>query len=197
MKSKILWQASQLQKNKSNLFKYEKFLFSKFRFKITQKYSALLRWSINNPKNFWNTIWDFTKIKGIKVKNYEKSKIFYKNKFFKNSKLNFAENLLSKNDDSKAITFVSESGLKKIRTWKELNTNVNKLTTFLNSIKIKKKDRIAAYLPNLIETVESFLATSALGAIWSSCSPDFGTNGVIERFSQINPKILIISITYY
>ena len=197
MKSKILWQASQLQKNKSNLFKYEKFLFSKFRFKITQKYSALLRWSINNPKNFWNTIWDFTKIKGIKVKNYEKSKIFYKNKFFKNSKLNFAENLLSKNDDSKAITFISENGFKKVRTWKELNKNVDKLTTFFNTIKIKKKDRVAAYLPNLIETVESFIATSAMGAIWSSCSPDFGTNGVIERFSQINPKILIICDRYF
>tara|TARA_B100000579_G_scaffold92863_1_gene73415 strand:- start:538 stop:2496 length:1959 start_codon:yes stop_codon:yes gene_type:complete len=197
MKPKILWQASQLQKNKSNLFKYEKFLFSKFKFKVTQKYSALLRWSINNPKNFWNTIWDFAKVKGIKVQNYKKSKIFYKNKFFKNSKLNFAENLLSKNNDSKAITFISENGLKKVRTWKELNTNVNKLIIFLNSIKIKKKDRIAAYLPNLIETVESFIATSALGAIWSSCSPDFGTNGVIERFSQINPKILIICDRYF
>ena len=106
---------------------------------MTQKYSSLLRWSIDNPKNFWNTIWDFTKVKGIKVEKHEKSKIFYKNKFFKNSKLNFAENLLSKNDDSKAITFISENGFKKVRTWKELNKNVDKLTTFFNSIKIKKK----------------------------------------------------------
>ncbi len=197
MRQKILWQASQLEKNKSNLFKYEKFLLSRFRFKVTQKYSALLRWSIKNPKNFWSSIWDFTKVKGFKVENFEKSKIFYKNKFLKNSKLNFAENLLSKNDDSKAITFISENGVRKIRTWRELNINVKKLTTFLKSIKIKKKDRVAAYLPNLIETVESFIATSALGAIWSSCSPDFGTNGVIERFSQINPKILIVCDRYF
>ena len=67
----------------------------------------------------------------------------------------------------------------------------------MESIKIKEKDRIAAYLPNLIETVESFVATSAIGLIWSSCSPDFGTNGVIERFSQINPKVLIICDRYF
>ena len=81
MNSKILWKAKKFQKNKSNLFKYEKFLFSKFRFKITQKYSTLLRWSINNPKNFWNTIWDFTKIKGLKSQEYVKSNIFFKTKF--------------------------------------------------------------------------------------------------------------------
>ena len=105
--------------------------------------------------------------------------------------------MLSKNDDSKAITFINESGIKKIRTWKELNRNVYKLITFFKLIKIKEKDRIAAYLPNLIETVESFIATSAVGSIWSSCSPDFGTNGVIERFSQINPKVLIICDRYF
>ncbi len=197
MKTKILWQASELQKNKSNLFKYEKFLSSKFKFKVKQNYKNLLSWSINNPKNFWSSIWDFTKVRGIKNKKYERSNIFYKNKFFKNSKLNFAENLLSKNDDSKAITFVSENGFKKIRTWKELNINVHKLISFFQSIKIKEKDRIAAYLPNLIETVETFIATSAVGSIWSSCSPDFGINGVIERFSQINPKVLIICDRYF
>ena len=84
----------------------------------------------------------------------KKSNVFFKNKFLKNSKLNFAENLLSKNDDSKAITFISENGIKKVRTWRELNNNVYKLITFFKSIKIKEKDRIVAYLPNIIETVE-------------------------------------------
>ena len=86
---------------------------------------------------------------------------------------------------------------KKVRTWKELNKNVYKLITFFKSIKIKEKDRVVAYLPNIIETVESFIATSAIGSIWSSCSPDFGTNGVIERFSQIKPKVLIICDRYF
>jgi len=197
MKSKILWKAKQSQKNISNLFRYEKFLFSKYKFKVAQKYSKLLKWSIDNPKKFWNSIWDFTKVKGFKSQKYEKSNVFFKNKFLKNSKLNFAENLMSKNDDSKAITFISENGIKKVITWRELNRNVYKLVTFFRSIKIKEKDRIAAYLPNLIETVESFIATSAIGSIWSSCSPDFGTNGVIERFSQINPKVLIICDRYF
>ena len=197
MRPKILWKAKRSQKNISNLFRYEKFLFSKYKFKVTQKYSNLLKWSINNPKKFWSSIWDFAEVKGVKSQKYEKSNIFFKNKFLKNSTLNFAENLLSKNDDSKAITFLSENGTKKIRTWRELNNNVYKLITFFKSIKIKEKDRIAAYLPNIIETVESFIAASAIGSIWSSCSPDFGTNGVIERFSQINPKVLIICDRYF
>jgi len=197
MKPKILWKAKQSQKNVSNLFRYEKFLFFKYKFKITQNYSRLLKWSIKNPKKFWSSIWDFAEVKGFKSNKFEKSNLFFKNKFLKNSKLNFAENLLSKNDNSKAITFINENGFKKIRTWRELNRNVYKLITFLRSIKIKEKDRIAAYLPNLIETVESFIASSAIGSIWSSCSPDFGSNGVIERFSQINPKVIIICDRYY
>ncbi len=197
MKSKILWKAKQHQKNTSNLFKYEKFLFSKYKFKVSQKYSKIHEWSIKNPNKFWNSIWDFAKVIGYKSQKFEKSNIFFKNKFLKKSKLNFAENLLSKNDNSKAITFINENGFKKVRTWRELNRNVYKLTTFFKSIKINEKDRIAAYLPNLIETVESFIATSAIGSIWSSCSPDFGTAGVIERFSQIKPKILIICDRYY
>ncbi len=197
MKLKILWKANQSQKNKSNLYKYEKFLSSKYNFKVKQKYKNLLKWSIKNPKKFWSSIWDFCKVKGIKSQKYKKSNIFFKNKFLKNSKLNFAENLLSKNDDSKAITFINENNIKKVRSWRELNKNVFKLINFFKSIKIKEKDRIAAYLPNLIETVESFIASSAIGSIWSSCSPDFGTHGVIERFSQINPKVLIICDRYF
>ncbi len=197
MKSKILWRANQHQKNKSNLFKYEKFLFLKYKLKISQKYSKILKWSIKNPNKFWNSIWDFGRVIGNKNEKFEKSNIFFKNKFLKNSKLNFAENLLTKNDNSKAITFINENGFKKVRTWKELNKNTHKLINFFKSIKIKEKDRIAAYLPNLIETVESFIASSAIGSIWSSCSPDFGTKGVIERFSQINPKVLIICDRYF
>ena len=197
MRSKILWKASRLKINNSNLFRYEKFLSSKYNFKVTQKYKKLHDWSIKNPKKFWSSIWDFTGVKGIKNEKFEKSNTFFKSKFLKNSKLNFAENLLKKNDSSKAITFVSENGYKRVRSWKELNININKLINFFLSIKVKKKDRIAAYLPNLIETVESFIATSAIGSIWSSCSPDFGSKGVIERFSQIKPKVLIICDRYF
>ncbi len=195
--SKKLWEASLSIKQKSNLFKFEKFLSKKFNYKINKNYSKLFKWSINNLDLFWSSVWDFTNVKGKKIDKFIHSKEFIKNKFFVKSKLNFAENLLSKNDNSKAITFISENGHREVRSWKELNSNTSKLINFFKKNNISEKDRIAAYMINQIETVECFLATSSIGAIWSSCSPDFGTEGLIERFYQIKPKILIITDRYY
>ena len=193
-----LWEASSGQKKNSLLSKYEQFISQKFKKNFNQKYENILKWSIKNPDIFWSSIWDFTGVKGSKSKSkIKRSKIFYKNKFLPNSKLNFAENLLSKNNKDKAITFISENGFREERSWNELNLNVSKVSKFLKSIKIKKKDRVAAYMPNTIETVEAFLASSSLGAIWSSCSPDFGVKGVVERFSQINPKVLFLTDKYF
>ena len=195
---KKLWEASKNKKTNSNLYAYEKFISEKFNLKLNHNYNKILNWSIKNYGKFWSSIWDFCKIKGTKS-NIELivSKIFYKNFFLPKSKLNFAENLITKNNKSKAITFISENGFREERNWLELNNNVSKIFKFFNKIKLKKNDRVAAYLPNFIETVEAFLATSSLGAIWSSCSPDFGINGVIERFSQIKPKVLFIVDKYY
>jgi acetoacetyl-CoA synthetase len=195
--SKKLWEASQTKKKRSNLYKYEKFLSKKYNLNIKQNYSRILKWTINNPNKFWSSIWDFAEVKGIKKEKSYLSKILFKSKFLINSKLNFAENLLSKNNHSKAITFISENGYREVRSWRDLNLNVNKIANFIKKINIKENDRIAAYLPNLIETVEAFIATISLGAIWSSCSPDFGVEGAIERFAQIKPKILIIADRYY
>ena len=195
--NKILWRATNKLIKKSNLFNYENFLAKNYKYKVTKSYKQLFQWSINNPKLFWSSIWDYTNVKGIKVNKFKFSKEFIKNRFLVNSKLNFVENLLSKNDNSKAITFISESGFREVRSWRELNHNSSKLISFFKKNKIVKKDRIAAYMSNQIETVECFLATSAIGAIWSSCSPDFGTPGLIERFSQIKPKILILTDRYY
>ena len=196
--SKKLWEASVNQKKKSLLWSYEQFISKQFKKNFDNKYENILKWSIKNPGNFWSSIWDFSKIKGFKGKlKIKKSKTFYKSKFLPNSKLNFAENLLSKNNKDKAITFISENGFREERSWHELNLNASKVSKFLKSIKIKKKDRVAAYLPNTIETVEAFIASSSLGAIWSSCSPDFGVKGVVERFSQINPKVLFVIDKYF
>ena len=189
--SKKLWEASISLKKNSLLYKYEQFISKKFNKKFNAKFESILKWSIKNPGKFWSSIWDFSGVKGLKgKKNIKKSKIFYKNIFLPNSKLNFAENLLSKNNNDKAITFISENGFREQRSWKRLNLNVK-------DINIKPKDRVVAYMPNSIETVEAFIATSSLGAIWSSCSPDFGAKGVIERFSQINPKILFVVDKYF
>ena len=196
--TKKLWQPSLNQKKNSNLFQFEKYISNKFNIRLNNDFKKILDWSIKNSSDFWSSFWDFAKINGIKSnKKIKKSKIFYKNLFLPGSKLNFANNLLAKNNKEKAATFISENGFREERNWQKLNESTNKLVQFLKNKKIKKKDRVAAYMPNTIETVEAFIATSAIGAIWSSCSPDFGVKGVIERFSQINPKILFITDQYF
>ena len=196
--SKKLWQPSLIVKKNSNLFAFENYISKKLKLKFNRNYKKLLNWSIKSSPEFWSRFWDFSKIKGIKSnKNFRKSKTFYKNLFLPGSKLNFGENLLSKNNNEKAVTFISENGFREERSWRQLNLNTNKISKFLKKINIKKGDRVAAYMPNTIQTVEAFIATTSLGSIWSSCSPDFGSKGVIERFSQINPKVLFITDQYF
>ena len=196
--NKKLWEPSKTLKLNSNLLKFEKYISNRFKKKFNQNYEKIHNWTITYPHSFWSSVWDYSKVKGNKGKNnIKKLSKFYKNIFLPNSKLNFTENLLSKNNDDKAITFVSENGYREIKNWKELNINVKKVSTFLRKLNIKSKDRVVAYMPNISETVEAFLGTVALGSIWSSCSPDFGINGVIERFSQIKPKVLFVTNEYF
>ncbi|MBH00498.1 MAG: acetoacetate--CoA ligase [Candidatus Pelagibacter sp.] len=195
--AKILWKATKKQIQKSNLLNYERFIKNNFNYIPKYQYNKLLEWTIRNPSKFWNSIWDYSEVIGDKRNKTLLNKNLFKSKFLVNSKLNFAENLLKKKNNDKAITFISENGFRCEKSWSEIYNSSSKIINFLLKNKVKIKDRVASYLPNIIETVECFLATSSLGAIWSSCSPDFGINGVIERFSQINPKILIIVDRYY
>ena len=196
--SKKLWEASNRLKKSSNLFKFEKFISNRFNKSFNKNYEKIHNWSVKYPQNFWNSVWDYSEVKGKKNKiKVKKSAKFYKNIFLPNFKLNFSENLLSKNTKEKAITFISENGYRETKNWRELNICVNNVATFLKKLKIKPKDRIAAYMPNTSETVEAFLGSVAIGSIWSSCSPDFGINGVIERFSQIKPKVLFVTNEYF
>ena len=196
--NKKLWEPSKTLKLNSNLLKFEKFISNRFKKNFNGNYEKIHNWTIKNPQSFWNSVWDYSKVKGNKGKNNNKKfSKFYKNTFLNNSKLNFTENLLSKNNDDKAITFISENGFREIKNWKELNINVKKVSTFLRNLNIKSKDRVVAYMPNISETVEAFLGTVAIGSIWSSCSPDFGINGVMERFSQIKPKVLFVTNEYF
>ncbi len=193
-----LWKPSSTITKNSNLFKFEKFISKRFNKNFNIDFKKIHDWSVKNHGDFWSSIWDFSKIKGIKSNTkVKKSKKFFKNIYLPNSKLNFSENLLSKNTKEKAITFLSENGYREIRNWDELNKNVKNISNNLKKLNIKPNDRIAAYMPNVPQTVEAFLGSVAIGAIWSSCSPDFGINGVIERFSQIRPKILIITNQYF
>jgi acetoacetyl-CoA synthetase len=180
------------------LLKFEKYTSNRFKKKFNNNFEKIHNWTIKNPQNFWNCLWDYAKVKGIKGVDKERKFFkFYKNTFLSNSKLNFTENLLSKNNDDKAITFISENGFREIKNWRDLNINVKKVSAFLRKLNIKSKDRVVAYMPNISETVEAFLGTVGIGSIWSSCSPDFGINGVIERFSQIKPKVLFVTKEYF
>ena len=196
--NKKLWEASKQLKDNSNLFKFEKFISNKYNKNFSKDFEKIHKWSVSNSHNFWNSVWDFTSVKGAKNNQKpKKSSKFYKNIFLPKSKLNFAENLLPKNNSDKAITFISENGYRETKNWKNLKSNVKNISSFLKKLKIKSKDRVAAYMPNIPETVEAFLGTVAIGSIWSSCSPDFGINGVVERFSQIKPKILFVTNEYF
>ena len=193
-----LWKINNQELIKTNLALYSNFIKKKYKINSGNDFNKIWKWSVDNPQIFWKSIWDFTKVKGdLGNTLLKESNIFYKNRFFPSGKLNYAQNLLKKNNEKKSIIFKSENGYKTALSWKNLNSNVAQISSWMKSSEIKKGDRVAAYLPNIPEAVIAYISTSVLGAIWSSCSPDFGTIGVIERFSQINPKILFIGDKYF
>jgi len=196
-KNTQLWTASSETIKNSNIKKFSNLIEKKYNINFENNFQKFHKWSVNNLEKFWSEYWDFGEIKGDKGSQIiSKDKIFHRNKFFKDSKLNFAENLLGKNNDEIAIHSLKENGEHENISWEQLNINVKKLSSFFKFFDLKKGDRIAGYVPNTIETIVSFLATSKNGLIWSSCSPDFGIQGVIDRFKQIEPKILVTCDQY-
>ena len=192
--NKPLWGASKQRVKNSNLSSFLKFI----NFKEDNDFRKIWKWSVSNPKIFWSKFWDYSKIIGQKGKEIiREDKVFNKTIFFPDSRINYAENILKKKNNNIAITFLSEIGFEENISWKELYEKVCKFSFYLKSLNIKKGDRVAAYVPNKIETIICFLACAKNGIIWSSCSPDFGAKGVIDRFKQIKPKILITSDYYF
>ena len=192
--NKHLWQPTEQKIQESILEDFAKFV----NFKSNKKFKEFWLWSVSKPDVFWSKFWDYSKIIGDKGKEViRKDKIFNQTKFFPDSKINYSENILKKKTEDVAINFLSENGLEENITWKLLYEKVCKFSSYLKSVDLKKGDRIAAYVPNKIESIISFLACAKIGVIWSSCSPDFGTQGVVDRFQQIKPKILITSDYYF
>ena len=193
-----LWKINSEKLDETNLALYSNFIKQNYKINSGNDFSKIWKWSVDNPKFFWKSIWDFTKVKGnLGNVLLQESDIFFKNKFFPNTKLSYAENLLKKNNIDPAIIFKSENGYKTVLSWKDLNLNIAQISDWMKFNGIKKGDRVAAYLPNIPEAVTAYISTSVVGGIWSSCSPDFGTAGVIDRFSQISPKILYIGDKYF
>ena len=197
MKNKLLWKPTQEKVKSTSLYNFIEYINSRYQLTINN-FDKMHTWSVENRENFWDGIWDFYKIIGIKG---DKPFLQPKNnlpgtRFFPNGKLNYAENMLKKNNDHTAITFWSEDKIKKKITWLELKNQVSATANFFKKKGIKSGDRIAAYLPNMPETIIMMLASSSIGAIFSSASPDFGVEGVYDRFGQIEPKVLITTDGY-
>ena len=164
-------------------------------------YAELWQWSVDEPEAFWSELWDFCGAvgeKGTKIV-VDRSRMPGA-RWFPDAKLNYAENLLQQRDDSEALVFWGETKVKRRMTRAELVAEVTRFQQLLIDAGVGEGDRVAGYLPNLPETLVAMLATTALGAIWSSASPDFGVQGVLDRFGQIEPKVpkwVIFSVAAY
>ena len=188
----VLWRPSSKIKEESNLNQFIKNFVDEFKNQSVVKYEDLWKWSIEKPEKFWDSIWDYSNVLG------EKGEILLKDKdkmpgarFFPNAKLNYTENVLKNKNEPLAIISEREDGLKSKISTLELKDKVLKLAGWLKENGISKGDRVCAYMPNCPETIITMLATASLGAVFSSCSTDFGVAGVLDRFQQIEPKILV------
>ncbi|TIS12384.1 MAG: acetoacetate--CoA ligase, partial [Mesorhizobium sp.] len=161
-------------------------------------YAELHRWSIDDREAFWDLVWDFCGLVGDKG---ERALVDGEKMpgaaFFPDAKLNFAENLLKKNGGSLAIVFRGEDKVERRLSWNELHALTSRLQQLFLSIGVREGDRIAAMMPNMPETVAAMLAAASIGAVWSSCSPDFGEQGVLDRFGQIEPVVFIAPDGYW
>ena len=158
----------------------------------TFEYEGLHRWSIEQPEAFWESVWKFGGVIGEPGETvYEPGVDMRTARFFPGATLNFAENLLRRSDSGEAIVALGEDGRCRRVTWQELNDEVGAFSAWLDEVGLEAGDRVVAVLPNIVETVTAMLATSALGGVFSSASPNFGEQGLSDRFAQVDPKILI------
>ena len=191
----VVWTPSQDQILNSNLKKFTDFV-EENTGKHFKSYDELHHFSISNPE-FWRFIIEFCKVEGEwNGPIYEGENIFSA-KWFPQSKLNFAENMLKNRSDNEALIFRCEDRISKTLSFAELYNQVSKTAQHLKELGVTKGDRVAGFLPNFAGSIVAMLATASVGAIWSSCSPDFGEQGVIDRFGQIEPKVLFCVDGYF
>ena len=161
-------------------------------------YQQLHAWSVQHSERFWLAIWDYFAVLGQRGDNIVSNRQKMPGaQWFADSQLNFAENLLRYRDDRLALIFRGEDGSRQQLSYAELYTEVAACAQAMRNHGVVSGDRVAAMLPNCIETIIAMLAASSIGAIWSSCSPDFGVQGVLDRFGQIEPKLFITVEGYF
>ena len=195
---KKLWEPSEERIKSTNMYRFMTRVNERFDKDFTE-YSQLWEWSVENLADFWATAWDFL---DIKVSAPYQTVIQDKDKmpgakFFAGSKLNFAENLLRFRDDRTALIFRGEDAVRRTLTYHQLYSEVAQTAAALKAQGIQPGDRVVGFVPNMPESIIAMLAATSLGAIWSSCSPDFGIKGVLDRFGQTRPKVLFTADGYF
>ncbi|MDP7095669.1 MAG: acetoacetate--CoA ligase, partial [Candidatus Marinimicrobia bacterium] len=195
---KIMWKPSVEQIERSQMFEFKEFINTRHGLNL-DSYTDLHDWSVDNIHEFWAFAWEFFDI--IHTQPYTQvvddvSKMPGA-KWFTGARLNFAENLLRRRDDKTALIFKGESQPVRKLTYAELYSEVAKTAAALRTAGVEKGDRVAGFVPNMPESIIAMLATTSIGAIWSSSSPDFGIKGVLDRFSQIEPKVLFAANGYF
>ncbi len=195
---KILWKPTKKQIQESQMTRFTEFVNDYHQLSL-QNYDELYNWSVKNIMDFWHTFWNYSKIihSGKIESVVDDDSKMPGAKWFSGIKLNFAENLLRYQDDKIALIFKGEGRKSHCLTYKQLYNKVTKLASAMRSAGVQPGERIAGFLPNMPIAVIAMLASASIGAIWSSCSPDFGIKGVLDRFQQIKPKILFTVDGYY
>lgn len=188
---KPLWIPSEQRIKNANMTRFMSFVNERYK-KNFKEYFELYDWSISHIPDFWAAVWDFVGIKASKPYEnvVEDLNVFPGTKWFVGAELNFAENLLRYRDKNVALVFKCETRESMYITYEELYLRVARLADALRKAGLKKGDRACAYMPNIPETVISMLAATSIGAIWASCGSELGVQAVIDRISQIEPKIL-------
>lgn len=196
--SRLVWKPSDAQIKNSQISKFIAFAAEKSGHSLKDS-DDLYSWSVTKPEEFWDLFWRFSQIKASKLRDkvLVDGDDMLQAKWFVGSKLNYAENLLKRTDDGLALVFRGEDKVEWKYTFKEVYQIVAGLAYQLRQMGISKGDRVAGYLPNLPHTVMAMLAATSIGAVWTSCSPDFGVQGVLDRLGQIEPKILFTIDGYY
>ena len=161
--------------------------------------ASLHRWSVQHPEQFWRSVWDFCDViaEGRVDVVLEDADRMPGARWFPEARLNYAENLLRRSDEAIAIVFRGEGKVRSTVTFAQLHHEVSRLQQALRAAGVGVGDRVAGYVPNIPGSIIAMLATASLGATWSSCSPDFGVQGVIDRFGQIEPKVLVAADGYF
>ena len=196
--SKCLWKPSSVEISAANITSLQEMIARQENLDLSD-YAAFYQWSLQQPEKFWSAIWDHSDVialhKGETV--LVKGEHMLDARWFPQARLNFAENLLRRRDNKDALVFWGEDRIKQHVSHAELYDKVSQLAQALKALGVAEGDRVAGYLPNIPETVMAMLATSSIGAVWSSCSPDFGVDGVVDRFGQIEPKVLFAADGYF